>query len=233
MQGFYVTLSYICGPPTSNIQKIEMFATQELKMKDFPNIIRSAVSVTHNLDLHYLWIDALCILQDSVQDKIRQISMMRSIYQNSYVTIIATCGKNVNEGFLHQRRPQKIPDARIPYRCRDRNIGSIWIAEIHDARPNDCSRSYYVDLKPINYCGWCLQERLLSSRYLISPNDRRLLRSAEVPIQLPSDLLWKRICCLHRYSRWQFWNCGQVNGVEFIPLATQESRSPSILKTVL
>jgi len=169
MQGLYVTLSYIWGgpQPTSSTQNIEMHVTQGLKMKDFPNTIREAVSATHRLGLRYLWIDALCILQDSMKDKIRQIGMMGSIYQNSYVTIIAACGNNVNEGFLHQSRPQKIPDARIPYICPDGKIGSVWIAEAQDHRPNDCSRSYYDDLEPINYRGWCLQERLLSSRCLI------------------------------------------------------------------
>ena len=169
MEGFYVALSYIWGAPqpTSNIQNIDTFVTQGLTMSEFPNTIREAVSITHSLALRYLWIDALCIIQDSDEDKVRQIGMMGQIYQNSYVTIVAACGKSVNEGFLHKRRPKKIPDARIPYRCPDGTTGSVWIAETLDARPNDCSRSYYDDLEPINYRGWCLQERLLSSRCLI------------------------------------------------------------------
>ena len=121
---------------------------------------------TNGLGIRYLWIDALCILQDSNEDKLRQIRMMAKIYQNSFLTLIAACGNSVNEGFLYQERPQKVPDARIPYRCPDGRIGSVWIAAVLDTE-NGASRSYYDELEPVHYRGWCLQERLLSPRCMI------------------------------------------------------------------
>ncbi len=168
-EGLYVALSYVWGAPqpTTKLENINEFVARGLNMSEFPTTIREAVSVTHNLGLSYLWIDALCIIQDSNEDKVRQLSMMGQIYRSSYVTIIAACGTSVNEGFLHKPRPKKVPDARIPYQCPDGTVGSVLVASSLDFLPGDCSRSYYDDLEPVNHRGWCLQERILPPRCFI------------------------------------------------------------------
>ncbi|KAJ5051039.1 hypothetical protein J3E72DRAFT_165110, partial [Bipolaris maydis] len=45
--------------------------------------ILDAFKVVHNLGLEFIWIGSLCIIQDDVDDLIREISKMRHIYQNS------------------------------------------------------------------------------------------------------------------------------------------------------
>lgn len=168
MRGHYITLSYIWGgpQPLTTTQNIATYVTYGLEILDFPKTIREAIVATSGLGIRYLWIDALCILQDSNEDRLRQIRMMAKIYRNSFLALIAACGSSVNEGFLYQERPQKVPDARIPYRCPDGRIGSVWIAAVLETI-NDASRSYYDELEPVNYRGWCLQERLLSPRCMI------------------------------------------------------------------
>jgi hypothetical protein len=169
LQGFYVTLSYIWGgpQPSSTTKNIDTYITQGLEISKFPKTIGEAIVATNGFGIRYLWIDALCILQDSVEDKNQQIGMMRGIYRNSYVTIIAACGENVTEGFLHRDRPRKVPDSRIPFRCPDGKIGTVWIAAESDTDSGDASRTYYDEMEPVNYRGWCLQERLLSPRCFI------------------------------------------------------------------
>jgi hypothetical protein len=39
-----------------------------LPLEDFPQAIREAIIVTRSLALRYLWVDAICILQDFQMD---------------------------------------------------------------------------------------------------------------------------------------------------------------------
>lgn len=205
MMGRYITLSYTWGgpQPLTTTQNIATYVTYGLEILDFPKTIREAIEATNGLGILYLWIDALCILQDSDEDKLRQISMMAKIYRNSFLTLIAACGNNVNEGFLYQDRPQKVPDAIIPYQCPDGRVGSVRMAAVLDTNSGDASRSYYDELEPVNSRGWCLQERLLSPRCLIyashtlqyycrreTVNIGQALCEPSTHLRLPNTLFW-------------------------------------------
>lgn len=39
-----------------------------LKKKTLPTISQEATEIAISLDIHYLWIDSLCIIQDDVED---------------------------------------------------------------------------------------------------------------------------------------------------------------------
>ncbi|KAE9396169.1 HET-domain-containing protein [Gymnopus androsaceus JB14] len=173
-RGHYVVLSYVWGakqPMMTTTLNIEKYCTEGLDMAQFPQTIQDAVIVTHNLGQRYLWIDAQCILQDCETDKVRQLGMMHTIYRNSYLSISAACANAATQGFLHWDRPQKVPNARIPYRCPDGTVGMVWIAKRMDTDIPDASHSYWDELEPVSYRGWCLQERMLPARSLIYASD--------------------------------------------------------------
>jgi hypothetical protein len=46
-------------------------------------LFQDAISVTRALGIRYLWIDALCILQDSVKDWEQESANMAAVYTNS------------------------------------------------------------------------------------------------------------------------------------------------------
>ena len=54
--------------------------------------VQAAIQLTHALDIRFIWIDSLCILQDDDGDWQRQSSNMANIYRNAVLTI-AACGK--------------------------------------------------------------------------------------------------------------------------------------------
>jgi hypothetical protein len=75
-----------------------------------PPLFQDAVIITRQLGLRYIWIDSLCIIQDSLRDWETESSKMGSIYQNSYITISATNSSDGSAKCLAARRkPVKIP----------------------------------------------------------------------------------------------------------------------------
>ncbi|KAF9483608.1 HET-domain-containing protein [Pholiota conissans] len=160
-QDTYVALSYVWGEsqPCTTTQNIAS-RIHALDFDALPKTIQDAITATHGYGLRYLWIDALCILQDSQADKDREIARMRRIYRDAQLTITAASARKVSEGFLHDRSGgQLVDDTRVPFLCPDRRVGSIWLSPVW--------KQYDETKEPVNGRGWCLQERMLSPRSLI------------------------------------------------------------------
>ncbi|KAF1849782.1 uncharacterized protein K460DRAFT_275176, partial [Cucurbitaria berberidis CBS 394.84] len=89
----YVALSYVWG-------KVEMLkhtcanstflrTPDSLCKSDLPTTIRDAMSLVENMGEKYLWVDALCIIQDSLMMQQTQIAKMDQIYAKALFTIVA------------------------------------------------------------------------------------------------------------------------------------------------
>ena len=59
-------------------------------------MIQDAMRYVEGLSESYLWVDALCIVQDDIDEKQKQIAQMGSIYSNALCTIIALAGLDAN-----------------------------------------------------------------------------------------------------------------------------------------
>ncbi|KAI1746207.1 heterokaryon incompatibility protein-domain-containing protein [Xylaria scruposa] len=173
IHGSYVTLSYVWGGPQPMLttKNIDEYTTNGLEMTEFPQTIRDAVAVTNGIGQRYLWIDALCILQDSPEDKVAQLGKMHAIYKNSYLTINASSASSTYEGFLHQPRPQREPRTTIPFPCPDGTVGTAFIAYSLPSVTEGPSKTYWDELEPITWRGWCYQEKVLPARSLLYASD--------------------------------------------------------------
>ena len=80
-----------------------------------PLTFQEAILVTENLDANLLWIDALCILQDSDEDWLRESSKMANVYSNTYLNIAATAGTDPHSGLFHTKRNPVPEDAVDAY----------------------------------------------------------------------------------------------------------------------
>src|ERR1700712_3169166 len=129
-----------------------------------PPNFRDAVKVTRALGLRYIWIDSLCIIQDSFADWQYESQRMAQVYANAYITIVATCAASAHEGFLTRPRTS-FPPTKIPYSTTEHGPGFFylcprythWLANDHDE---------FVEGSNWNSRGWTFQERLLSTRLL-------------------------------------------------------------------
>lgn len=101
----YVALSYVWGQATFfktckvNIDQlqIDLALSDSHRRLGVPRTIADAIALVGLLEERYLWVDALCIVQDDQSMKHDQINMA-SIFANATVTIIAKGGKHANHG---------------------------------------------------------------------------------------------------------------------------------------
>lgn len=131
-------------------------------MKALGETFRDAVEVTRRLGFGYIWIDALCIIQNSLEDWNNAAATMGAIYSNAYLTIAATSARDGNQGFL-KPRPMSV---EIPVDVCGSGFESLQVRQMlsHVAFNN----YNVVDLveAPLLSRAWGYQERLVSSRVL-------------------------------------------------------------------
>lgn len=139
----YAALSYCWGTcPALKSTKSNLASRKRgLSISAIPLTIRDAVRVTRDLGLHYLWVDALCILQDCNEDWERESQRMGEVYGHAFVTIFAFGARDC-EGGLSSPADQK------------------------SSTELDKSRWRFMD-EPLNHRAWALQEWHLSPRRLI------------------------------------------------------------------
>jgi Heterokaryon incompatibility protein (HET) len=167
--GQYLTLSYCWGstvPETFMLRNNNLLAYyKELRAEIMSPTIRDTIEVTTKMGLNYLWIDALCIIQDFEEDKSRNISVMHKIYQNALLTIVAARASNAGQGFLrcnsfNEGFPHRSDTRfRIPLQCYE-GWGTVFLE-------NSYASTYYEQDEPINSRAWTLQEQILSPRLLV------------------------------------------------------------------
>jgi hypothetical protein len=180
--GRYACLSYCWGSAQSTMTRsgtIDDFKSG-IDITSLPKTIQEAICVTRKLNLQFLWVDALCILQDNEEDKARECSKMDQIYQQAYITIAAARAEDCHDGFLDGT--DSIIDIlpRLPISYPDGRQGSVLIIPLEKDQFQD----------PLLSRSWALQEHVLSSRVLIW-SKYQLLWLCTNGLQQEQDWLWR------------------------------------------
>lgn len=148
----YVALSYVWGKTGRNFNLPER--KYGIPLDGLPRTISDAIKVTKSLGYDYLWVDMLCIDQQSKEDKHRQIAIMDKIYRSADLTIIVAAGNDCGDG---------IPG--VSERCRpprlSTTIGNTILVEEKEDPGKEIETSIWRSR------GWTFQEGLLSRRRLV------------------------------------------------------------------
>ncbi|KAI0629762.1 heterokaryon incompatibility protein-domain-containing protein [Trametes polyzona] len=184
----YVALSYVWGVQTPSYRTTTENLPGRINgapLTGLPRTVQDAIRVTHALGFRYLWVDGLCIVQDSPEDSYLEIKHMHRIYRYAALTIIAASASSVDEGFLQERTepPTLVPMHTLPFICPGRpdNLastaltGTRQLGIIHVKQ-----KSRFVEdapaPEPVDYRAWCSQELLMSPRSLIFTHTGLLFR---------------------------------------------------------
>ena len=100
----YAALSHCWGSGTTIVKTLRSNISDHQKtgipIRNLPRSFCDAVQVCQRLDIEFLWIDSLCIIQDDAGDWRTQASRMEGVYANSYITLAASKAKDPSEGMF-------------------------------------------------------------------------------------------------------------------------------------
>ncbi|KAF2628431.1 HET-domain-containing protein, partial [Macroventuria anomochaeta] len=153
--GRYVALSHCWGGKTSIITTTDNYQRHTSGILiPLPQTFMDAVRVVRALGVQYLWINSLCIIQNSSKDWNEQAAQMASIYGNAYCIISAGAAENSLSGFVEgsRRFGHTLQVVRFTHHGQE---GTSLIRA--------CGKHYsqYTFSR-----AWVFQERMLSSRTL-------------------------------------------------------------------
>ncbi|KAE9379924.1 HET-domain-containing protein [Stipitochalara longipes BDJ] len=149
----YATLSHCWGSipfQTLERENLQQFFTQ-IPTSALQKTFQEAIQTATYMGLQYLWIDSLCIIQDSEEDWRVESSMMASVYGNSSLNISASGARDGSQGCFFPRNKTRRCQVQVEndfFDCYPRNL--------HLA----------LEIQPLYFRGWTLQERILPRRTL-------------------------------------------------------------------
>lgn len=166
----FIALSYVWGGPQE--LKAEKKNIRHLESKDslrdlydkIPRTIRDAIHLLTKLGERYLWVDALCIVQDDEDEASHLIGVMDLIYGCANFTIVAASGQGVTAG---------LPGVQIGSRLIKQDIAEVAVGVklmvLPSLAKSFSSSVYYTR-------GWTFQEQIMSRRRLVFTDSRIYLQ---------------------------------------------------------
>ncbi|KAK3352221.1 heterokaryon incompatibility protein-domain-containing protein [Lasiosphaeria hispida] len=154
----YAALSYCwgSGTPFTLTKTSEPSLRIGVPANKLPRTIQHAVYTASKLGLSWLWVDSLCIVQDSPEDWTREADTMYDIYRGAFVTIAASGATDNTQGLFAQRDPLLYAPCWLDPSGHSR-VPTLGAHSEDDA--------YWTRRKwPLNTRGWVLQETMLPPR---------------------------------------------------------------------
>ncbi|KAI1387152.1 HET-domain-containing protein [Hypoxylon trugodes] len=162
----YVTLSHCWGPePAEKKLRLIDSTRDELRVgrpvSILPKTFRDAFEIIERLGVRHLWIDRLCIVQDSAEDWQAEASTMQSIYSHGWLNIAALGAKDDQAGCFFDRDPTVVSPTVFNLSPPSSNTTTFYR---FDLERESWRRDFEGELLLTR--GWVLQERILSTRNL-------------------------------------------------------------------
>lgn len=169
----YATLSYCWGERAHTASTTDENFGQRLAaipIRLLPKTIQDAIHITRALKIRYLWVDALCVIQDNQEDWRKEISNMGKVYSHSLLTIAASGAKDNDGGCCLKRDAALLP-------VSDFILTKTNTPSKHDLQNTLTLKATLPDWtisvedSALAKRGWALQEHSLSRRMLFWTKD--------------------------------------------------------------
>ncbi|KAL7932098.1 heterokaryon incompatibility domain-containing protein [Trichoderma chlorosporum] len=164
--GKYATLSHRWSSNHNFITTIANLSDRKQGMpwEELPKTFQDAVRFCLELDISYLWIDALCIVQDDPVDWEVQSAKMADIYHLSCLTLAATWSDSNSTGcFPNQSAEYAEHSLEVSNSAQD----NFWL-KVRRKLPHWAASPTAMPTRenPLLSRAWVFQERVLSPRVL-------------------------------------------------------------------
>ncbi|KAK0614479.1 heterokaryon incompatibility protein-domain-containing protein, partial [Immersiella caudata] len=125
-----------------------------------PPSFQDAIRLTRALNIRYLWIDSLCILQDSVHDFGFESSKMLEYYSGAFIALAASRSASPAQSFLCAREPCEVVSPRHSASAPE---NSVIFRRFSQHLAFDLN-SHTAPCAPLDTRAWAMQERLSARR---------------------------------------------------------------------
>ncbi|PMD16994.1 HET-domain-containing protein, partial [Hyaloscypha hepaticicola] len=172
----YIALSHCWGKGegilTTTTSTIEE-RRREITWSSLPKTFQDAISITRALEIEYLWIDSLCIIQDDHLDWQAESVKMADVYSQSYLTIAATASSTSLGGCLFNRWHETLDGHEIPHSISKFHSERTDVPPEIKLRYSARGHEYFAGNCPdmgndalLLTRAWAFQERILSKRII-------------------------------------------------------------------
>jgi hypothetical protein len=162
----YVALSHTWGPKQNFTTTSLNIATMKTNIDwhVLPQTFKDAIRLCADFRYSYIWIDSLCIIQDSQEDWETESADMKDVYRNADLVLAASSSNGDDEGFLNVRDDSlEHDDLTVLAKFTIDWLGSTY--GVHVSEGEDHYMRTFTG-GPLSQRGWAYQERLLARRYL-------------------------------------------------------------------
>jgi hypothetical protein len=190
--------------------------TQAIPLDTGPQSWQDAVAILRHIDIRYLWIDALCIVQDDRIEAQRELAQLGRYFKNTSLNIVAGIAHH-SDGLLGLRVQPQILPCRLPqpsdmtrnsssepisslslYHGAEDDHGPIylgWLGSEAYFNPAGKEIRYYPDhwryVSPVHARAWQVQEHRLAPRNLVFQDDQDRLVTSQLYLQCQQRVIWE------------------------------------------
>jgi hypothetical protein len=174
----YIALSYCWG---KNTRQDHLVTTNRLESymlripySSLPRTIKDAIQITRRLQVPYLWVDSLCILQNSKDDWLVESAKMGSIYGCAHLTISADSSLDSQGGCFNKQSRNSVLDMQkdeLIEITSTLKCGQMSRLYLHDWERSSLFRKTFdfkfaaeISRGALAQRAWTYQERALSPR---------------------------------------------------------------------
>ncbi|KXT00870.1 hypothetical protein AC578_959 [Pseudocercospora eumusae] len=176
----YLALSYVWGGPQPLqlllYNKQQLLSKNSLLRCEVPATIADAIELVRRLGERYLWVDALCIVQDDLASKEPELRAMDKVYDFAVLTIVAGHGESAFSG---------IPGVRQGTRKAGQHVENVQGMLLANRLPTNQST---IDKSVWNTRAWTYQERILAKRKLFVSSCQATFICEHTEVELCEDV---------------------------------------------
>jgi hypothetical protein len=173
--GVYACLSYCWGQTSTFTSTLSTLQTRKrgFRLEDLPRTLRDAIIAARTLGIEYIWIDQLCIIQDSQVDWEVEAANMSFIYENAYITFAALDSPNTKTG-LFVSKEDRVDIGGVALEVplpQHGTTGKVYVCRATKSRRHGFMhrperKESYGEIDALHCRLWTFQETALSRRIL-------------------------------------------------------------------
>ena len=161
----YICLSYCWG---SDIGTSRLELTKETfdefhagkRIRSLPKTYRDTMRLARHLNISFVWIDRLCIIQKDMDDWTTESRTMRDVYRSAFLTVAALGAGDDQGGLFHDRNPNDLQPTVVQVRHNIKTPATAYVSSAEYTKP----WKHHLRGSPLLSRAWIVQERILSPR---------------------------------------------------------------------